>query len=1094
MRAGYNHPDKSYFRTIGRWASIAALIGSSILGCSKKPEKTPEERAIDGLRAKVTAQNRELNRLKPFESEAGKYKKQAEGSQATAAQQQEQLNQNQEKIQSLESEVERLRKDQAMIEHLQKEFSELDAIRKRLQESQQEQENLQDKIRRLEEQHKKVQEEGKKALAFRYRYEGHISSALSFSAHELWNEAANELNQAIVLNPTEISLHYFAAVCHENNGKLEEAKREFENVLTLNKDHDPAKTRLEAVQQKILDQETLKKEPQDAFGWYDRGEVQLKKGVLDEAVKAFGEAIALNQNEPIFYLSLGRAHIEKGDREKAFSTFEEGIKKNPSKNDVSLIQDEYVKRAKTQEEIAHGIEFFLELSRKQKTEGADSTISKLHMKIGDLFFGVYNSPQDVGFDLETLKSVSAADKDPKALDSAISAFENAIKYDPKWRLAHCRLGEALLEKGEADKAMKKFNEAIKLDLRWSRPHFNIARHHRTRSTKTAYYAYRKAIDLDPSNEAQSEYVELLKQINSLSSGRGFFRDLIRKFPQSKRLKQSLAEVYMGLRDWDISIFVLEKNLLFSKYSLLKEAEEASDFKPGDDVLHLYLGRCYREKSLLEKAKKSFGRALEINPESQAKIELETIIQHEKSLKLWDKLSPAKKRVQEDFDIRDAQKLLDKEEWNSVIWLLEKYRDSKNVQVSEILGQAYLNAGRFDKAKEELKKARKKDTYVNSLIIKIFKGRKARLEYIRSIYRDYGESLEFNLTLFELYQEARDALPFKGFLYHFNKKSISAGEKLAAIFERLELAEEEPKGFLEKAVEVYEKIHGGEKLAEIYKRLAIRYQNKDVLEKAIKTYEESLSKATSSTTRNRCHLALGQLKRSRGDLEQALEHFKSMKNSTEIAKTASELGKREFQGGNTDKAIEYYETAIKYHATHETYYELGKAYKKDGNSKKAEYYFRRAVKSSDTKLRAKVYFKLGMLYYGNFVSWKDDHDHRVYSIQLNEAREHLELAIRYNPKLKEAHFNLGIVYAESKCEDFVISPKYQKYFSDARQCALNAFRRADELRMIDGIDEKDSSHPTKDPKSYLRVLEENDFAGLRDLIEVIRFSKEMMDIN
>ena len=77
MRARYNHPNKSYFRSIGKWASIAALIGSSILGCKKKPEKPPEELVIEGLRAKVTAQSKELKRVGPFEKKAAEYKKQA---------------------------------------------------------------------------------------------------------------------------------------------------------------------------------------------------------------------------------------------------------------------------------------------------------------------------------------------------------------------------------------------------------------------------------------------------------------------------------------------------------------------------------------------------------------------------------------------------------------------------------------------------------------------------------------------------------------------------------------------------------------------------------------------------------------------------------------------------------------------------------------------------------------------------------------------------------------------------------------------------------------------------------------------------------
>jgi uncharacterized protein HemY len=272
MRAGYNHPNKSYFRTIGRWASIAALIGSSILGCSKKPEKTPEELVIEDLRAKVAAQITELRRLKPFEKQAAEYKKQAEESQAAAAQQQEQLNQNQGKIKSLESEVKKLRIDKAMIEHLQKEFSELDVIHQRLQGSQQAQENLQ-----------KLILESEKQLRDYKRGEEILQEGIGYYDAKDLQKASSFFEKAVEVRGNAFDYHWLGATL----SKLGDEKQREERINL----YERAITNLEKVVEKggsCLDYHWLgatlsklgeEKQGEERINLYERAITNLEKAV-----------------------------------------------------------------------------------------------------------------------------------------------------------------------------------------------------------------------------------------------------------------------------------------------------------------------------------------------------------------------------------------------------------------------------------------------------------------------------------------------------------------------------------------------------------------------------------------------------------------------------------------------------------------------------------------------------------------------------------------------------------------------------------------------------------------------------------------------
>jgi tetratricopeptide (TPR) repeat protein len=978
MITRYNQPNKSYLRSIGKWASIAALLGYSILGCNKKPEKTPEEIIIDGLRTKVTAQSTKIKRLKPFEQQAAEYKKQAEEGQATAAQQQEQLNQNQGKIQSLESEVKKLKIKRELIEQVHKNVSNLNEAHTELRKIKQEQKSLQAKLEESEEQ-------ANQTIAIKDKYTKHVSSAFAAFGNQDWAKARDEFQHAIMLNPEEVFLHYFIARCHENNDQLHEAKREFENALTINANYQPAKKGLEAVQEKIAEQEALKEHPKTAFGWYEKGSVLLSREVVDEAVTAFEEAIKLNPEQEIFYLNLGKACVKKGERQKAFSAFEAGINKCSSSS--LPLQHAYLKTAESAEELQHGIEFFEELSNRM--DGRDSTISKLCVKIGDLLFHSFikemyqiNPDLDLPLFLDMIKT----EKETEVTGpSIIDYFEKAIEYDPEWALPHCRIGEVLLSSTEKSngKALKELYKAISLDRNWSRPHITLARYWKRKgSNSKSRVEYEKAISLDPSNNAQSEYVQLLDDAGWMyKTGRKFFRNMIEQYPKEKRLWQSVAEVYIGLKDWDTAITVLDR--------YKKENQDP------EEIILLYLGKCYREKNLPEKAKKEFEAAVKLNPESKARAELESILEYEERLRLWpQEVTPEEKISQEDPDNRIAEEFLESKEWNSAIEKLEKYGNSRNPKTHFLLGRAYMMVGKFKEAKKHFEGAEdlqqgivgKSLTLFNNEMKNAFGRRLSELEFILS---DEPE------ILYELFEEMKAAMPENDFKRYFSKGHQNVGMRIARALE-----EEEA----DKAIEIYQSI---------------------------------LPFCSSSSYFREANRRLGSLLHKKKQTEEAMECYKKAGYRRGVADIYLEWG-RTFLKDDVDKAIGCFEKAGGNWKSVIAYYELGRAYQKAGDISRANKYLKLATRfkssssNSENDIKAKAWCRLGAIYHSGY------DESRMGKREWGKVQDYFRRATELDSQFGEAYFNYGFTLLK------LADKQHMSYRKENEKNARSAFEKASGL--------------------------------------------------
>jgi protein O-mannosyl-transferase len=141
-----------------------------------------------------------------------------------------------------------------------------------------------------------------------------------------------------------------------------------------------------------------------------------------------------------------------------------------------------------------------------------------------------------------------------------------------------------------------------------------------------------------------------------------------------------------------------------------------------------------------------------------------------------------------------------------------------------------------------------------------------------------------------------------------------------------------------------------------------------------------------------HYNLGKTVGSRGDLEEAIAHYRqALQIDPAYAKAHNNLGNALFVRGELEEAIEHYRQALKIDPAHaKAHYNLGVALTRRGDLEEAIGHFRRAVGIDPAYVKAHYNLGVALARRGN----------------LEEAIGHFRQALRIQPDSAEVHENLG----------------------------------------------------------------------------------------
>jgi tetratricopeptide (TPR) repeat protein len=220
--------------------------------------------------------------------------------------------------------------------------------------------------------------------------------------------------------------HLIDGVDYAAQGKLKEAKMEFEKALKV----DPFMESAEYSLRVIKDVTDKKIESRTAIHFF-KGAAYVLKGQLGEAIVEYDKAIMINPNFAMGYRSRGTAYDKKHHLDKAIADFNRAIEINPRLAMAYFVRGNI---------YARGSQY----------EQALSDFNKA-IEINPRFIKAYNSRGTTYL----LKG---------QYDQAIADYNRAIEINPKYARAYYNRASAYFDNGEFDKTWEDVHKAQSLGL------------------------------------------------------------------------------------------------------------------------------------------------------------------------------------------------------------------------------------------------------------------------------------------------------------------------------------------------------------------------------------------------------------------------------------------------------------------------------------------------------------------------------------------------------------------------------------------------------------------------------------------------------
>jgi tetratricopeptide (TPR) repeat protein len=175
-------------------------------------------------------------------------------------------------------------------------------------------------------------------------------------------------------------------------------------------------------------QEALRLNPDDADAHENLGVVLENKGQLDEAISQFQEAVKLKPDAENAHRILGNALFEKRRFDEAISQFQEALRLNP--DDIAAYND-----------LGNSL-----ASKGQTDEAVSQYRAAIRLK-PDFAEAHHNLGTVLGRQ--------------GRLDEAIGQLQEAIRLKPDYAAAHNNLGAAFFQEGRVNEAISQFQEALR---------------------------------------------------------------------------------------------------------------------------------------------------------------------------------------------------------------------------------------------------------------------------------------------------------------------------------------------------------------------------------------------------------------------------------------------------------------------------------------------------------------------------------------------------------------------------------------------------------------------------------------------------------
>jgi tetratricopeptide (TPR) repeat protein len=303
-------------------------------------------------------------------------------------------------------------------------------------------------------------------------FEGSVGLGLVYSNNGRYEEACREYEEALGINKSSKSTWLKRGKTLFYLGKFEEAIMSYDQALKIDPNYVKARNgRGDALAfQSKLDEAiksydgALKIDSKSAYAWTAKGNALRSQSKFGEAIKSYNEALRIDPKSAYAWTVKGNALMSLGKFDEAIKSYDEALKIDPK----------YVYAWNNKGNALRSLGKF------DKAIKSYDEALRIDPKYFYSWIGKGNALRSQSKFGEAIKSYDEALKiDPKSaytltvkgnalmsqgkFDEAIKSYDDALEIDPKYVYAWNNKGNALRSQGKFDKAIKSYDESLSIN-------------------------------------------------------------------------------------------------------------------------------------------------------------------------------------------------------------------------------------------------------------------------------------------------------------------------------------------------------------------------------------------------------------------------------------------------------------------------------------------------------------------------------------------------------------------------------------------------------------------------------------------------------
>ena len=655
---------------------------------------------------------------------------------------------------------------------------------------------------------------------------------IGFSHFRLGDKASAKeaLQKAVELKPDFAPAHMGLAAIYEGEGRLDLAKKEYEMILSTEK--EPGEVKIARDRLNRINTILSTKHIQEAQRLVDEGKIE-------EAVRELSLAMEITPENIAIHMSLGSLYMRLRKPGEAIEAYKRAKGIAPGNPDIHMhLAALYHSMASYKE----AIEEFGEVIRLTPgTELSESASKKLkeaedRLKMRGSFEEAARALREERLDDSLTATQKIIEAEPansfayfnlgviytrkKMYDEAVAALKRAIEISPKYVEAHYQMGVAYDDQGRFEEAILSYETAAAIGKE------------DVEETRKASVRLRVLKELIMTKEA-SERVRVLMNAGDME---GALREAEKLVAVTKNEKNLLAlgQVYLSRKEFDRAIEAFDRIIKIN---------------PRNWDAYLYMAQAYEGKRLFREAMTFYSKVVNAEPDTKAGREAKLMLDRLQIKIHFENAGEYKKKGDVEGALRETQMLLELTPddpialYNAgVLYYMFEMPDRalslliKAIERAPDYATAHLQLAFVY---EHLRRYTEAEAEFNAVLSLVKEGKEADIAKSRLglLKKEGAFSIRMRKAQ-ELIQQGKyeEALDEAEVIITIAPENYVAHYTIGFVYEKLNMIEEAKTAFL-KSIEVnpsYARVHFG--LARVYEKEGLYEEAREAYKKTISTGE------------------------------------------------------------------------------------------------------------------------------------------------------------------------------------------------------------------------------------------------------------------